>query len=256
MGIKVLYVGDTQVNVQTSIKGIDSWTFTYYSDSARYLRNALNAAEDIECVHIPSSNSISDMPSTVEEFNEYDCVILSDLGYNSVNFQPGNVQPFKIPMGPDRIQALHDYVLQGGGFMMVGGWLSFSGIQGKGLWGNTKIEEIMPVTCEPRGADDRMEITQGYQMELDDPNHPILKGLPWDEPYILLGYNKVHLKKDAHLVASYNGDVQIATRQVGKGRSVVFTCDVGPHWAGNFLEWPAYSEFWQRMARWAAGTLK
>lgn len=34
MSIKVLYVGDTQVNVQTSIKGIDSWTFAYYSDSA------------------------------------------------------------------------------------------------------------------------------------------------------------------------------------------------------------------------------
>ena len=70
MAIKILYVGDTQVNVQTSIKGIDSWTFTYYSDSARYLRNALNAAEDIECVHIPSMNCIEQMPSTLEEMQQ------------------------------------------------------------------------------------------------------------------------------------------------------------------------------------------
>lgn len=253
--IKVLYVGDTQVNVNQSIKGIDSWTFTYYSDSARYLRNALNAADDIECTHIPSSNCIMDMPSTVEEFQKYDAVILSDLGFNNVNLQPGNTQPFRIPMGPDRVTALRDYVLQGGGFMMIGGWLSFSGIQGKGLWGGTLIEEIMPVTCMPRGADDRVEVTQGYAMELDDPEHPVLKDLPWDVPYTLMGYNKVYLRDDAHLVASWQGDVQIATRQVGEGRSIVYTCDVGPHWAGDFLEWPAYAEFWQKMARWAAGVI-
>lgn len=255
MAIKVLYVGDTQVNVQTSIKGIDSWTFTYYSDSARYLRNALNAAPDIECTHIRSSDCVETMPSTVEELNQFDCVILSDLGFNSVNMQPGNLPPFKFPMGPDRVQALYDYVIGGGGFMMIGGWMSFSGIQGKGMWGGTKVDEIMPVTCLPRGADDRMEITQGYQMQLDIPDHPILKGLPWDAPYMYMGYNKVNLREDAELVASYNGDVQIATRQVGKGRSIVFTSDVGPHWAGNFLEWPAYNEFWQRLARWAAGKL-
>lgn len=133
MSIKVLYVGDTQVNVQTSIKGIDSWTFTYYSDSAHYL--------------------IRDMPSTVDEFGKYDCVILSDLGFNSVNLQPGNTEAMRIPMGPDRIQGLHDYVVQGGLFMMIGGWLSFSGIQGKGLWGGTKIEEVMPITCESREVD-------------------------------------------------------------------------------------------------------
>ena len=33
-----------------------------------------------------------------------------------------------------------------------------------------------------------------------------------------------------------------------KGRSIVFTSDVGPHWAGNFLEWPDYATFWQRIA--------
>ena len=254
MSIKILYVGDTQVNVQTSIKGIDSWTFTYYSDSARFLRNALNANPEISLDHISSADSIAKMPSTVEEFKKYDAVILSDLGFNSVNLQPGNLE-YKVPMGPDRIQGIYDYVQGGGGFMMVGGWLSFSGIQGKGLWGDTKVEEIMPVRCEPRGKDDRMEITQGYKLVLDDPNHPIVKGLPWEEEYLFLGYNKTFLRDDAHLVASWNKDVQIATRNVGKGRSIVFASDVGPHWAGSFINWPAYAEFWQRMAKWAAGAL-
>lgn len=254
MGIKVLYVGDTQTDVTTSIKGMDSWTFAFYYDSARYLRNALNAAEDIECVHIPSSDSVNKMPDTVEKFQEYDAVILSDLGYNNVVFQPGYME-LTVPMGPNRPKALYEYVMQGGGFMMIGGWLSFSGLQGKGLWGGTKIEELMPVTCEPRGADDRMEITEGYRLQLDDPKHPVLQGLPWDVPYMFLGYNKVHLKKDAHLVASYDGDAQIATYHPGKGRSIIFASDVGPHWAGNFLTWPGYEKFWQNMARWAAGAL-
>lgn len=255
MSIKVLYVGDTQVNVQTSIKGIDSWTFAYYSDSARYLRNALRAADDIILDHIPSMNCIADMPSTVEEMKQYDAILVSDVGYNNIVFQPGNVQPFKVPMGPDRVKALCEYVNQGGGFMMIGGWLSFSGMQGKGMYGGTKVEELLPVTCMPRGADDRMEITEGYAMHIDDPEHPIVKDIDWSVPYLLMGYNKVYLRDDAHLVASYNGDVQIATRQVGKGRSCVYTSDVGPHWAGNFLEHPEYAHFWQQITRWVAGAI-
>ncbi|MEG2259387.1 MAG: glutamine amidotransferase, partial [Oscillospiraceae bacterium] len=161
----------------------------------------------------------------------------------------------KIPMGPDREQAIYDYVIQGGGFMMVGGWLSFSGLQGKGLYGGTQFEEIMPVTCEPRGVDDRVEVTQGYSMDIHKPNHPIVKGLPWDEKYTLLGYNKVHLREDAELIASWRGDVQIATRQVGQGRSCVFTCDVGPHWGGDMLQWSGYNVFWQNLVRWTAGKI-
>lgn len=255
MAVKVLYVGDTQVNLTTSVKGIDSWTFAYYSDSARYLRNALGESSDIKVTHIPSCNCIADMPSTLEELQQYDAILMSDVGYNNIVFQPGNTQPFRIPMGPNRVKALCEYVNQGGGFMMIGGWLSFSGMQGKGMYGGTKIEDLLPVTCMPRGADDRMEITEGYAMKLDDPNHPIVKDIDWSVPYMFMGYNKVYLKEDAHLVASYDGDVQIATRQVGKGRSCVFTSDVGPHWAGNFLEHPEYAHFWQQITRWTAGAI-
>jgi uncharacterized membrane protein len=255
MTIKVLYAGDTQVNHITSMKGMDSWSYAYYSDSSRYLGNALRDSPDIECDHIPGSDAVASLPSSVEDLEKYDCLILSDLGYNNIVFQPGNIPPFRIPMGPDRVSAIYEYVHGGGGLMMIGGWLSFSGLQGKGLYGGTKIEEILPVTCEPRGADDRIEVTQGFNLHLNRPEHPILSGLPWEEPYLFLGYNKVHLKPDSDLVASYDGDPIIATCQVGRGQSIVFTSDVGPHWAGSFLEWSGYTEFWQRMAKWGAGAL-
>ena len=254
--IRVLYIGDTQVDSITSAKGIDNWTYSYYDDSAIYLREALKKADDIECVHMPSAQCIADAPSTLEEWQQYDVVIVSDLGYNNLALQPGNnAEHCPVPMGPDRVGGLCEFVRQGGGFMMIGGWLSFSGLQGKAIYGGTRIEKIMPVNCLPNGADDRLEITWGYDMKLDDPDHPIVKGLPWDVPYLMLGYNKTVLKEEAHLVASYDGDPQIATMEVGKGRTSIFASDVGPHWAGSFLEWPGYTEFWCRMCRWLAGTI-
>lgn len=255
MTLRVLYTGDTQVNLMTSMKGIDSWSFSYYTDSARFLRDALNNNPEMDCDHIPSSETIAKFPSMQEDLEEYDCLIVSDVGYNNLSFQPGNIPPFRIPMGPDRVSAISDYVLGGGGFLMVGGWLSFSGIQGKGLYGGTAIEEILPVTCEPRGVDDRIEVTEGFSIDISEPSHPIVVDLPWEEDYLLLGYNKVHLKEGSDLVASFRGDPIIATRRVGKGRTSVFTSDVGPHWGGSLLEWPGYAEFWQRMVQWTAGTL-
>lgn len=255
MKTKVLYCGDTQVNLITSMKGMDSWAYAYYSDSAHYLRDALAESDDIECVHIPGSHAIAEIPNTKEGFDEYACVIISDLGYNNIIFQPGNIHPLKVPMGPNRVTALYDYVKNGGGLMMIGGWLSFSGLDGKGLYPGTKIEEILPVKCEPRGVDDRVEVTEGFSLRLDQPNHPVIKGLAWDEPYMMMGYNKTYLKPDSELIASYNGDPIIAASTFGKGRSIVFTSDVGPHWAGNFLEWKSYSELWQRLTRWCSGVL-
>ena len=40
----------------------------------------------------------------------------------------------------------------------------------------------------------------------------------------------------------------------GKGRSVAFASDCGPHWAPpSFVDWSGYAEIWQRMTSWAAG---
>ena len=48
---------------------------------------------------------------------------------------------------------------------------------------------------------------------------------------MLLGYNRVSPKAGAALVASVGGDQLIVAGSFGKGRSVAFTSDCGPHWA-------------------------
>ena len=116
------------------------------------------------------------------------------------------------------------------------------------------MEAVLPVVCE-RGFDDRVEMTQGYAFSLSEAgrSHPITRGLRWDDPYLLLGYNRVRAKPDAEVLAAYGDDPQIVVGHVGKGRSMAFASDVAPHWAGSFVHWPDYGEFWTRAMRWLAG---
>ena len=110
--------------------------------------------------------------------------------------------------------------------------------------------------CE-RGFDDRVEMVQGYRLGLTDAgrDHPITQGLHWDDPYLLLGYNRVRSRLDAQVLATYDGDPQIVVASSGQGRSMAFASDVAPHWAGSFVEWRDYATFWARAVRWLAGQL-
>ncbi len=48
-------------------------------------------------------------------------------------------------------------------------------------------------------------------------------------------------------------DVLIATREVGAGRSLVWTSDIGPHWCPeDFLAWDGFAPLVGGMLRWLA----
>ncbi|GIR32328.1 MAG: hypothetical protein CM15mP45_16240 [Deltaproteobacteria bacterium] len=55
---------------------------------------------------------------------------------------------------PNRLQLVKEYVKEGGSFMMIGGYLSFQGINGFARFKNTAIEEILP--AEILAYDDRI----------------------------------------------------------------------------------------------------
>ena len=78
--------------------------------------------------------------------------------------------------------------------MMIGGYLSFQGIDGRARWRRTPVEDALPVTCLP--YDDRIEVPEGFVPEIvgaDD--HPVLRGLGRDWP-LLLGANEVEARTD------------------------------------------------------------
>ncbi len=134
---------------------------------------------------------------------------------------------------------------------MVGGYLSFAGLNGIARWGGTEVEELLPVSIAR--ADDRIEVTQGFRFQVVRPDHPIVAGLPWDSSgWTLCGYNRVTLKPAATLLAQYRDDPLIACWEHRQGRTAVFTSDFAPHWAGDFVHWPHYPTFWKQMIHWLA----
>ena len=101
--------------------------------------------------------------------------------------------------------------------------------------------------------DDRVEAPQGVTPQVILGGHHIGEGLGNTWPR-LLGYNRVIPKPSAEIIATVGEDVLIAAGSYGKGRSVAFTSDCGPHWAPpGFVEWEGYARLWDQIVSWTTG---
>lgn len=245
---RVLIAGESWTVHSIHQKGFDSFTTTEYAEGVRWLKDALEA-DGWSVTYQPAHVAARDFPSTPEALAEYDCVILSDIGANTLLLHPDTFSRSKVL--PNRLHAIRDYVAAGGGFVMVGGYLTFQGIEAKGQYAGTAIEEALPVTLFHR--DDRVECPQGVLPKVVAAEHPIVAGLdtPWPA---LLGYNQIAAKPGASVVATVGADPLIVAGGFGKGRSVAFASDCGPHWAPPpFVDWSGYGPLWSQMVGWAAG---
>jgi uncharacterized membrane protein len=188
---------------------------------------------------------------TAAALEPYSCVMLSDIGANTLLLHPDTFTKSKVL--PNRLHAIRDYVANGGGLVMVGGYLTFQGIDAKGQYAGSAIEEALPVTL--LRADDRVESPQGVQPIVTDAAHAMLRGVPGNWP-MLLGYNRVTTKPAGALLATVGDDPLLVAGSFGKGRSVAFTSDCGPHWAPPpFCDWDGYAALWNGIAEWA-GSLR
>ena len=247
---KVLIAGESWTVHSIHQKGFDSFTTTEYAEGAGWLKAALEAA-GWEIAYQPSHVAARDFPATAEALGAFDCVILSDIGANTLLLHPDTFVRSRVL--PNRLAAIRDYVTSGGGLIMVGGYMTFQGIEAKAQYAGTPVEEVLPVTLSR--LDDRIECPQGVVPGIIDEDHPIVAELKSQWP-VLLGYNRVTPKAGAVLVATVGGDPLIVAGVHGEGRSVAFTSDCGPHWAPPpFVEWTGYARLWSQIAGWAAGRL-
>lgn len=247
---RILIAGESWTVHSIHQKGFDSFTTTEYAEGVRWLKSALEKG-GWEVTYQPSHVAAREFPFTAEELEVYDCVLLSDIGANTLVLHPDTFSKSKVL--PNRLHAIRDYVANGGGFVMVGGYLTFQGIDGKGQYAGSAAEQALPVTL--MRSDDRVETPQGARPAVADAGHPIVAGLgdSWPD---LLGYNRVTANADATLVATVGDDPLIVAGSYGKGRSVAFASDCGPHWAPPpFVEWSGYDQLWTQIADWAAGKL-
>ncbi len=245
---RVLIAGESWTTHSIHQKGFDSFTTTEYAEGVGWLRAALEGggwAVDFQPSHVAARH----FPATAEELRAYDCVILSDIGANTLLIHPDTFTRFKSL--PNRLVAIRDYVAAGGGLIMVGGYLTFQGIDGKARYHGTPVEEALPVTIAT--TDDRCETPEGVIPEVAMADHPIVAGLPRAWP-LLLGYNRIAAKPDASVVATVGPDPLVVAGPFRKGRSVAFASDCGPHWAPpGFVDWDGYAPLWRQMTAWAGG---
>lgn len=250
--IKILYIGDSEVVLNRYLVGADVIEQSYFNDNGHYFREALADEPGLSVRHITPHGVPAEFPRTLDDLRQYQVIIFSDVGYNSMIFYPGLTPPYVYPLGPDRLDMVRQRVQEGAGFIMVGGYLSFAGLNGIARWGGTIVEDMLPVHIA--NHDDRVEVVQGFRFEVVQPYHPTVQGIPWDEGHwTLCGYNRVTLKTGATLVARVQNDPFIACGNYGQGRTAVFASDFAPHWSGDFIHWPHYTHFWSQMMRWLAG---
>lgn len=236
----------------------------------RFLRRVLKSDPNIDLISffiLRTPTDVSDarndelslIPFPVDELftqalNSFDLVIFQNFDY-----RPYDTSFFRFSHYLNNIQRF--VTEQGGGFMMVGGDISFS----QGGYDGTALEEILPLdlTAEKDTIDTsrlRAILTK------DGIKHPVTaldgnterNSAIWKELPELDGCNvTTQLKPDAISLATYpvqESPSLISVRDVGLGRCMAITTD--SLWRWNFLSIGRggsnrhYIKFWQNAIKW------
>jgi uncharacterized membrane protein len=240
----ILLVGETWIIQETHIKGFDSFSTSRFGEGGKDWMRTLEAAGHT-VTNLPAHLVPQEMPSTVAALDAWDVVVLSDIGANSL------AVPLDVWLGgraPNALVAVRDWVKAGGALVMCGGYLSFAGIDGKGRYAETAVEEALPVTISAH--DDRVENPEHNRPHTVLPQHPLASGVSadWGE---ISGYNRFTADADSSVVVTVGSDPFIVAGEYGAGRSLAFATDIGPHWApDSFVKSADYTTFWTNAVDW------
>ncbi|UVK38550.1 glutamine amidotransferase [Mesorhizobium sp. AR10] len=252
--MNVLLAGETFAATTSVAVGGDVLTSATSTNGATAFNAAL-AAEGIAVTQIGGDRCAAEFPYDLDALARYQAVVISDVGALTLLVTPdaraGHV-------GVNRLEVLKAYVESGGGLMLAGGYMGFQGMFGTARFHDTPVEDVLPVRCLP--FCDGMEVPQGLQASILQPSHPIFAGMEEALPAIL-GMNKLDFRRDgsSRLLATchYRGTdwPLLAVRNHGRGRTVAWATDIGPHWLSqDFLAWPLYGKLMANMIRWLAGS--
>ncbi|HVZ14065.1 MAG TPA: glutamine amidotransferase [Bauldia sp.] len=248
----VLLAGESWVSAATHFKGFDQFGSVTFHLGAEPLVAALKGS-DIDLTYMPSHEAQTAFPASLEALAAYDVIVLSDIGANTLLLHPDTW--IKSQRTPNRLNLVRDFVRAGGGLMMVGGYYSFQGINGGARYHGTAIEDVLPVEILP--WDDRVEVPEGFHPVVKAKKHPVTAGLGAKWPY-LLGFNEVKAKRGADVLATaddaYGEKPLLVAGKAGKGRTLAWTSDIGPHWLPpEFIAWDGYAKLWKQAFGWLAG---
>jgi len=244
----VLVVGESWFTYSVHQKGFDAFYTADYTEGGGVFLDALRSRGH-EVTYVPSHEIHHRLPSTVDGFGAFDVIVISDVGANSFQLAP---QTFaRSEPTADKADLLRCYVHEGGSVLMIGGYLTFSGIDAKARWGRSPLADALPVHILDR--DDRVELPAGVEPKVVS-DHEIVASFDDSWP-ALLGLNELGVKSDAAVLAECAGYPLLVVGSYGAGRAAAFASDVAPHWAPPpFLAWDGYAELWDRLVRWLASS--
>jgi uncharacterized membrane protein len=244
MAKKILLAGETWISHKIDVKGFSSYSTGSFGEGQTELVEALEA-DGHEVVHIANHVAVEEFPWTAEQLAAYDVVMLSDISADTLQIHPNCFD--RGQRTPDRLRLIADFVHRGGGLLMVGGYMSFSGLEGKARYQATPLAEVLPV--EMLGFDDRVETPEGVH-PVPVGEHETLAGIDGEWPHFL-GYNRLTTKAGATALLELGADPMLVVGTHGSGRTAAFASDCSPHWGSpEFLEWVHYGRFWGQLVNW------
>ncbi len=245
--IKVLLAGESWVASGSHIKGSDVFDQPRYEEGGVELVHALSAA-GIGVTRVPAHLVSRDFPASLAGLAEYDVVIVSDVGADSFELTDDCLSGRR---SVSRLRVLAEWVADGGALLMIGGYMSFSGIQGRAGFARSRLAGVLPVAMLDH--DDRVERPDGVEPLVVDSSHPIVARLPSSWPF-LLGYNEVRPREGSTVLVTVDESPLLVVGSHGRGRAAAFSSDCAPHWASHdFLAWPHYADVFGRLVGWLAG---
>jgi uncharacterized membrane protein len=244
---RVLIAGESWTTTSIHTKGFDSFTTVAYQEGVHDFAAALRSGGH-DVTFMPNHVAAQSFPDTQEGLDEFDVVVLSDIGSNTL-LMPNDVF-LHSKTQPNRLRVLRDWVRTGGSLLMVGGYLSFQGIEGKANYKKSLLAEALPVLMED--GDDREECPEGAVPHLFGPVHPCTTGLPDTWPS-LLGFQRLAPRSAAEVLTQVNGHPLLTVGHYGQGRCAAFASDIGPHWAPPaFTQWEGFGRLWSQTIAWLA----
>lgn len=169
--LKVLFIGESWHIHMIHSKGYDSFTSSKYEEGATWLLECLRKG-GVDIDYMPAHTVQIAFPESIDELNRYDVIVISDIGSNTFLLQ--NETFYQLKIKPNALESIKEYVKNGGGLLMIGGYLSFMGIEAKANYKNTVLAEVLPVIM--LDGDDRVEKQRVSVLRLSHLNILLLTG--------------------------------------------------------------------------------
>lgn len=244
--MKILFIGESWHIHMIHSKGFDSFTSSKYEEGALWLLQCLRT-RGIAVDYLPAHQVQIAFPADIQALRAFDVIVISDIGSNTFLLQ--NETFYHMQIKPNALSLISTFVAQGGGLLMIGGYLSFMGIEAKANYKNTLLADVLPVIMQE--GDDRVEMPQGIAATVADAQHKTIQGFSqWP---VFLGYNKVTAKQGTETILHIAEDPLLVYGTYQQGKTACFMSDCSPHWGSNqFMQWPHYTDMWINILRYIA----